>query len=430
MKRKAIEELIKWKKQNNPTPVLLTGAKGVGKTYLAYDFAKAFFERIFYVNFEREPERMKGFLSCIADKKIQKFQDFFHIIPEEEKQARILIMDEISYCDDLRKYGLPKILSEIFDFIIMISSCPLSKDITKCMTKLPIYPMEFDEFLRAIGNEWYIDLIGLHYISNKKIPDIVHKELLELHQLYLQIGGMPGVLNEYINLSSVINLSEQHSFLIGTYHDYIMRDYSDSDALKMKQVFDSLSCQLTKDNKKFKYNLIRKGTTHLMYKDAIQKLCDIHYVIKCKRITTEQLNKPGDFFDLRNDFTDDTNINFKLYFPDTGFLYTKITETIGIPEKNNFKISLLENYLAQSLQAKQYPFAFWESDSMAKIDFVIYKDKELLPIEIFKDNTTRSKSINILKQQCDFPYAIKVSSRNFEVGNHIKYVPYYAVFCI
>lgn len=421
---------MKWKKQNNNTPVLLTGAKGVGKTYLAYDFAKAFFDRIFYMNFEREPEMMKIFLPIKSESAAEKFKNFFQIDSGESKQNRILIIDEIGCCEEIRKNGLSEKILELFAYIIVISSCPLPAQFTRNMIITPLYPMEFDEFLRATGNEWYIDLIGLHFISNKKIPDIVHKELLELHQLYLQIGGMPGVVNEYINLSSVVNVSERHSFLIGTYHDYILKAYSDGEALKMKQVFDSLIGQLMKDNKKFQYNLIRKGTTHSMYKEAIQKLGEIHYIIKCNRITAEQLIKPDDYFEQKYDIEDEVNTNFKLYLPDTGLLYTKIKEEIGLQENNNYRKALLENYVAQSLHTKQYPFAFWESDSMAKIEFIVYRKNEILPIEIFQDNNTRSKSINILKQQCDFPYAIKISSRNFECTNRLKYVPYYAVFCI
>jgi predicted AAA+ superfamily ATPase len=90
----------------------------------------------------------------------------------------------------------------------------------------------------------------------------------------------------------------------------------------------------------------------------------------------------------------------------------------------------LENYVAQSLKAKNYLFAFWESESMAKIDFIFLRSQDIIPVEIFEGDNTRSKSISVLKQKCSFPYAVKISSRNFEFSNQIKYVPYYAVFCL
>ncbi|MDD3174225.1 MAG: AAA family ATPase [Herbinix sp.] len=430
MKRKAIEDLIKWKELNNRTPILITGAKGVGKTYLAYDFAKAFFEYIYYINFEREPLLRRLFKSSDKIKTNDMLSEHFHLNSENIKESRILILDEINCCIEAMEIMNAKYLSENFDYIIIISSYPVSNEYSNNILKLPIYPFEFDEFLRATSNEWYIELISTHFKTNKKIPDIVHKELLELHQLYLRIGGMPGIINEYLNLSSTVNISEQHSFLIGSYHDYILRDNSDSDAFKMNQVFDSLILQLMKDNKKFQYKLIRKGTTHSMYKEAIRKLSDLNYIIKCNRISSDHLIEPLKTFENAAWFDEETDTNFKLYLPDSGLLYSKIVEEYGSSWDLSQNKALLENYVAQSLQAKHYPFAFWESDSMAKIDFIIYKNKELIPIEIHENSNTRSKSISVLKQKCDFPYAVKISSKNFELSNQIKYVPYYAIFCI
>lgn len=431
MKRKLINELIKWKTEDIGNPVLLTGAKGVGKTYLSYDFAKAFFERIYYVNFEREPEACMFFLSDNSTKLSEKLCEYFHVDTEEASDIRLLILDEISYCKHILKYLNSDTIIKNFPHIILISSNPiddLGDDLH--IRNLQVYPLEFDEFLRATSNDWYIELIINHYNSNKKIPEIVHKELIALHKLYLQIGGMPAMVNEYLNLSSVVNVAEQHSLLIGSYHDCILRDHPDSEALKMNQVFDSLVLQLIKENKKFQYKLIRKGTTHSMYKDAIQKLIDYRFVIKCSRISTEQLQNPEYTLQSKEWNSLDGNTNFKLYFPDTGSLYSQIVRTLGITSVQKQYKALLENYVVQSLQAKNFSFAFWESDSMAKIDFILEKQNEIIPIEIHSSDNTRSKSISILKQKCEFDYAIKVSSKNFEFSNQVKYVPYYAVFCL
>lgn len=429
MKRKVIDELIKWKTENSGIPILLTGAKGVGKTYLAYDYAKAFFEHIFYINFEREPKKARFFQSKDVRTINEQLEQHFHITEEVPIHNRILILDEISCCTDALQIVKDGLLQGSFEYIIAISSNPLSSEYAGNYHRVSVHPLEFDEFLLATSNEWYIETIINHFNADKKIPEIVHKELLALHKMYLQIGGMPGMVNEYLNLSSAVNVSEQHSNIVGSYHDYILRDNADSDALKMNQVFDSLVYQLMKDNKKFQYKIIRKGTTHTMYRDAIQKLIEQNYVIRNNRISTEQLQHPTELI-IINNACDDTNTNFKLYLPDTGILYSRIIEEQGIASMAVHKKALLENYVAQSLQAKNYPFAFWESDSMAKIDFIIAKNLELIPIEIHVSDNTRSKSISILKQKCDFPYAVKISSKNFEFSSQIKYVPYYAVFCL
>jgi predicted AAA+ superfamily ATPase len=105
-------------------------------------------------------------------------------------------------------------------------------------------------------------------------------------------------------------------------------------------------------------------------------------------------------------------------------------EEKGILFDQQVEKSLIENFVAQSLHNKGYQLSFWESDSMAKIEFVIYKDNAFIPIEIHSDDNTRSKSISIIKQRYDFPYAVKISSKNFEFTDQIKYVPFYAVFCL
>ncbi|MGB4657970.1 MAG: AAA family ATPase [Mobilitalea sp.] len=430
MKRKLIDELIKWKEINTGKSILLTGAKGVGKTYLAYDFAKAFFENIFYLNFEREPKARSIFASNNADEISFQLTNYFHLNEEIPVESRILILDEISYSQEILMAIKDSSIPNLFQNIIYISSNRIDSEDYSDFIILPVFPLEFDEFLRATGYEWYIETIINHYNSNKMIPEIVHKELLGLHKLYLQIGGMPGMINEYLNLNSVANVSEQHGFLVSSYHDYILKDNQVSDALKMNQVFDSLTQQLMKSNRKFQYKLIRKGTTHAMYKDAIRKLTDTNYVIKCTRINNEDLVTPSKTFASEEWCNVETNTNFKLYLPDTGLLYSKIVEEQGNHFDTLHKKALLENYMAQSLQAKKYSFAFWESDSMAKIDFITYHNQELIPIEIFAGSNTRSKSISILKQKCEFSYSVKVSKKNFEYSNQVKYVPYYAVFCL
>ncbi|HHX13194.1 MAG TPA: DUF4143 domain-containing protein, partial [Clostridiales bacterium] len=354
---------------------------------------------------------------------------------------------------DIMKIINSSSLRKSFTHIIAISSTPVTKEVEEQFNILPIYPLEFDEFLVATGNEWYIEVITTHYVSNKKVPEIVHKELLGLLNIYLQIGGMPSAINEYINMASLINIHEQHNYLISFYYDYSQTNIGESDTLKMKQVFDSIPLQLLKTNKKFQYNLIRKGTTYGMYKDAIDRLEDSHSIIRSYKISSSDLeNLHGDF---DNVFTEEknreeNNSSFKLYFPDAGILHTKISECImkkhidykdiklneksykGIVIGQNELIdkALLENYVAQSLNNKGIAFGFWESDSMAKVDFLIRKEDDLIPVELHWNKNTRSKSISVLKQKYDFPYSIKLSAKNYGLTNKVKYIPYYAVFCL
>lgn len=433
MKRNIVDQLIQWKNEWNTEtgkPLLLTGIKGVGKTYLAYDFAKAFFERISYVNFEHEPGREDMIMTALSDRnqRMANLRIIFGIVPDEPIQNHLLILDEISGTKDFicMLEGLQA--AGIFSCILCISSNPVSGEIISACCHIPVFPLEFDEFLLATSNEWYIETIKNHFEANKKIPDIVHKELLSLFHLYLKIGGMPSAINEYLSLNSIINVPEQHEKLTGIYHDILLRNCSESDALKMIQVFDSIPAQLEKENKKFQFRQIRKGTTYSMYKAAIDYLTASEYIIKCIKTGDDQLSGIENFSLLYDAVSDESN--FKLYFPDTGLLSAKMPLNILNSDTNMYK-GLLENYTAQSLHRHGYPLYFWESGSMAKIDFLVQmSNTDFIPIEIHTSENTRSKCINVFKNKYPFPYAVKISSRNFKYENQIKYVPYYSIFCL
>lgn len=430
MKRNAINKLIQWKKTKKHKPVLLTGAKGVGKTFLAFDFSNAFFENIIYINFEHQTNIEEIFEISdyieIRDKLIE-VNLFVHSDKKKTKinlSQTILVLDEVPNKNLLLEKIDLLYKKDIFPYIITISSNSTYVDSHKFQHNfkhISLHPFSFDEFLRAINCDWYIGTIKTHFESNTKIPDILHKELLQLHDLYLQIGGMPQLINEYLAQSTTINLAEQHKALVGSYYNFILENDMESQGLKMKQVLESLPLQLIKNNKKFQYKIIRKGTTYAMYKDAIDNLVDGGYCLRCNKISTEDLvsiTKPK------------KSTSFKLYMPDVGLLYTGLMGEGKQYKDPSMRKALLENYIGQTLYSSGYPLYFWESSSMAKIEFIIKKDKTFIPIEIHTSSNTRSKSVSVLKQSIDFPYAIKISNKNFSFSNDIKYVPYYATFCI
>jgi hypothetical protein len=430
LKRKAIDGLIEWNSNQLSKPVLLSGAKGVGKTYLAYDFARSFFEQILYINFEREPISHEFFRTKDSLETAKRLVKHFKLSEDvaDNTDGRILILDEISFYPEALFHLIPLKDSGFFPRIIVITSSLVPETYSSKLMVLPIHPLEFDEFLLATANDWYIEAITTHFETNKPLPEIVHKELLALHELYMRIGGMPGTINEYLNFNSLVNIPEQHSLQIGAYHDYILQSNPEGEALKMNQVIDSLALQLLKPNKKFQYKLIRKGTTYAMYKDAILMLKELEYALQCSKCQIEELMSPNT--DTTTAVNSEELTSFKLYLPDTGFLYSRISE-------ENFPVSdpivrkaLLENYVAQAFHAKADQLWFWESDSMAKVDFILRREDCLIPVEVHIDENTRSKSISVLKQRYDFPYAVKISPKNFDYSNQVKYVPYYAVFCL
>lgn len=407
---------MEWKADPERRPFFLTGRKGVGKTYLACDFAKSFFEDYIYINFETNPGMDSILFSNPNIPLIEAIRRYFEL-PEGLLSSVPVVFDEISYSP-----GLLAEISRNFDFqnVLFLMLTSYENDLPDSVKKAcsasetVLGGMDFDEFLIATSNDWYIDVIRGHYEAGKKIPEIVHNELLTLFEDYLTVGGMPGAVSEFVTMESANNVAEQHRILSDSYYTEIGKRNQESDALKIHQVYDTIAAQLLKENRKFQYRLIRKGATRTLYGGAIEYLTRNGYVLRCCRE-----NDPG---------------QFKLYLPDVGMLHTMLLPKI--PEQpvkeliDSVKKILLENYVLASLTENGYQPFYWESDSLAKIDFIITKNGEPIPIEVRSGENTRTKSIGVYRQHCDYPYSYKISAKNFEITPDTRFIPYYAVFCL
>lgn len=428
MKRKLIEKLLEWKEQADKKPLLITGAKGVGKTYLAYDFGKSFYDNVVYFNFETEPETYKQLLSQSEENLYEQLKMAYHLKEPDESQV-LVILDDFIYCQDT--IGLFSLLHKLLpdcDLLCICNSGAIVEVPKDDFYKLCLYPLDFEEFLMSTGEKWYIDAIAEHYKTNSRVPDIVHEELLSLLEQYLMVGGMPLAVNEYINTGGLFNISSQHSMLLNAYLTDIGLK-GDKEALKIRQIIETVPAQLYKENKKFQYTLIRRGTTQTMYALAMEYLMRSGYGIICQKAEDSSLSD-GVFQKAEEIESSFTLHNFKLYLLDVGILYSMLIRETGF-QQEKLRKGLLNNYLAQSLTANGYETYYWESASSAGIDFLIGKESKVLPIEVWPDEYTRSKNISIFKSKCKhMEYSIKVSTKNFEYHNDIKYVPLYAVFCI
>lgn len=417
MKRNIIYEMIEWKtsnkdKLNNTPPLVLAGLKSIGKTYLAYDFARIFFNYIYYFNFELKPADAKIFTDNNLSHSILSVNEY----PEDDyPKNRVLILDEIQYLDDYYKV-LSKLYTEKeFPYIIIISSNEtFAQSINFNKNYIKVAPLFFDEFLNAIGQDWYVDAIINHFNTNKKLPEIVHNELLDLHSIYIKVGGFPQAINEYLNFAATINVSSIHKTINNQLLNYLSIDekvINDNEVLKVNQIYNGTIKQLIKENKKFQYNIIRKGTTQNYFSKAIEYLTSNGYLLISEKI--------------------DSN-GFKLYYSDVGILNTELTSSKELDDldKSIYEKAIMENYIGQVLQNNGHKLLFWESDSIAKIDFIIKNHKDYIPIEVFTGNYTRTKSVSIFKKEYKVPYSIKISTNNFSYKNGVKNIPIYAAFCI
>lgn len=403
MKRNAVTKLIDWKESGTTVPFLLVGTKGTGKTYLAMEFAEAYYPQYLYVNFELNAEAEHFFEDKIREgATVAETIAAFFQLDERYLSELVVILDEISFCPVLQK-----VLIEGVTVPIIAISGNLPEEEKFCVCR--IYPMGFDEFLSAVGSDWYIDIIQGHFQNQKPVPDIVHQELLALFEEYLIVGGMPAAVNEYISSKSVYNVAEVHAMVKCRMQSVLDVLYDEKESGKASQVLQVLPEQLKKENKKFRFNLIRKGVTYALYKNSIDALVRSGMVLRLNEQTRET--------------------HFKLYLPDVGML----SSAFGGTENEETRKAVLENYVMQTLvMNEKISLCFWESEAQAKVDFIISDDTKETAVELRTSMNGRSKSIvsyqTANKKSGDEYY--RFGFENFYSTSVMRQIPYYAVFCI
>ncbi len=480
-----MDKLIEWKDNTNHKVTMLYGASGVGKTYLALDFAKSFYEQFIYFDLGEDSSVIDNILE--SDRKelehnLDMYQELTirntdskdvnsEAVPSNKKEEVLLIFDNtqlffeksdneidssidiVSNKDKLKevfellnqslKYHVLAISNEVMD--VFMPSDKISNQI--------LHPLDFEEFLYAIGHEWYIETIKIHYQTNSRLPVIVHNQLLKLFDTYLEIGGMPLAVNEYNNTETLYNISNQHKLIMNSYL-YEISKKENLDGLKINQVFCSMDKQLLKENRKFKYSMIRKGATCGIYSSAIKYIQNSFYGLSCFKLDNIEIDagcsEHIDYVHSLYNIKDKNMQNVKLYYFDVGLLNTTIKrsstklESVDINRNNNSnslannkllhtnkRRALIENYIAITLASNGYPLIYWESNSLAKMEFIIMKDNVIIPIEVRSNDMTRSKNFSVFRNQYkNVNEQIKISTRNFEYNNRVKYVPIYAAFCI
>lgn len=431
MQRKAMNDLITWKNKKNRKPLLLYGARQVGKTYLVKEFAKEHFKDIIYVNFETNnivgkiidenisPEYIIKNLEIAFNKKINK-ETTLIFFDEIQKNTRALTSLKYFYEEAPEYYviGAGSLLG------IHINKKEFSFPVGK-VDFLTIYPLSFDEFLINTKNDLLLDSIKECFKTDKQLSSLLHTQALDLYYDYLAIGGMPEAVKEFIESNSMITAIDYQKAIIESYKSDITKYSATTDAPKIIATFDSIPVQLAKENKKFQYKLVQKGGTNSIFGYSINWLVNAGIANKC---TKTKIGVPLKMYEELD--------SFKLYMNDVGLL-TNLSEFPIYLIKNREAVNevmigmLTENYVASSLKYNGLNLNYWKNDFNSKLDFVLQSEKGLIiPLEVKSSTHTKSKSLNNYMKEYKPKYGIRVSSKNFGFKNSIKSVPLYAVFCI
>ena len=428
MRRYIKDKLIEWKNKENRKPLILRGARQVGKTYILKEFGKEEYENIAYFNFDHD-EDLKNLFKNTKDPKRILEQLTFAIGSVIKPEKTLIIFDEIQECPDALN-SLKYFNEEANEYHIVCAGSLLGVKINRFQSSFPVgkveylemHPMTFTEFLIADGCQNLVDYMNSINII-EKIPDIIFSQLNDKLKYYLIIGGMPEVVNTWISTRNIELVNEvQEQILKGYENDFGKHTEEKNIYLKISIIWESIVSQLSKENKKFLYQVAKEGARAREYEDAINWLSDANLVNKIFNIT-----KPD--FPL-NAYTDLSS--FKLYMLDIGLLRRKANLDSRIVIEGNklfeeFKGALTENYVLNMLiYLNNFNPNYYVFDRH-EIDFMIQEKNKIIPIEVKSSESVNNTSLTKFNSMNDNEISIRFSTNNLDKSGKILNIPLFMV---
>ncbi len=430
MERDLYKKLLEWKKQKINIPYMLVGVRQTGKTYLLTEFCKNEFDNYLYINLDNMEKIKEVFENTLIPEEIIKNIEAILNV-EIDVENTVIFIDEIQVSE--RAISSLKYFCESEKpYKIVCAGSLLGVKINRFKSSFPVgkvwidylYPMNFSEFLKAIGENKLLKLIEECYKNMTPMLEVTHKKALNLYYDYMCIGGMPASVIEYIeNGKDVLKCNDKLQKIMITSYLADMAKYTENtESIKNNKIYNSIPVQLGKENKKFKYSLVEKSARSREYENSVDWLISSNMILKCQGI-----NIP------KSPLKSNVEENFKLYLSDIGVLrvLSKIEKNEILLNKNMlYKGVLAENYVAEILYAKNRDLYYWKLGSQYEVDFLISIDGDIIPIEVKASDNVTSKSLNYYIQRYKPIYSIRISIKNFGFSNNIKSIPLYAAHLI
>ena len=436
MKRKISKWLSEWKTNPKRMPLIINGARQVGKTYIIKQFGKEEYKHILYLNLEIEDNFCKFLETELSPDKIIQYLEAAKGVNVNAGNT-LIFFDEIQVCEQALT-SLKYFCEQAPEQHVIAAGSLLGVSINRNtinrnkhsfpvgkVQQINMYPMDFEEFLWAMDREKLSEEIKAHFDKDLAMPNALHDIALQYHQQYMIVGGMPAAVSSFIETGSYNNVQLIQNDIMQQYIADMSKYATSATSVKIRACYNSIPAQLAKDNRKFQYKTVQRGGTATIFGEAIDWLQFAGIVLKCQRLE-------HGFIPL-NAYADLSN--YKLYMADIGILtlHSRIplqTMLSPIEVHNIFLGSMAENYVAQAFVNKGYDLFYWQSEGKAEIDFVLQIQDSVIPVEVKKGHRNRSRSLGIFANKYKSPYAIRISKKNFGFENNIKSVPLYAVFCI
>ena len=431
MYRKITTFLEQWKESEHRKPLILQGARQVGKTYSVLKFGRTHYDNVVYFNFETNPKLNETFDENISPDYLIPILS--HIAGQTiVKERTLIVFDEVQLCERALT-SLKYFCEDAPDYHIIVAGSLLGVAVNRAKFSFPVgkvdmktlYPMDMEEFMLALGEDNLVSQIKESFVSDKPLPSALHDAAMQLYRQYLVVGGMPECVMQYAETKDYILVRHMQDTILASYLNDMSKYNNLNEIKKTRLTYDNITVQLSKKNTRFQYKLIKKGGRASEFENDIEWLCLSGIVSQVYRV--EQIKKP-----LENYRDIDA---FKIYVSDMGLLCAKKDVAANdilymVDELNDFKGGMTENYVNVQLSINGYNTYYWQSERGAEIDFIIQREGRLIPIEVKSADNTRAKSLKVYMDTFKPEYAIKLSSKNFGYEDNKKIVTLYAAFCI
>lgn len=431
MYRKIIDYLERWKENKYRKPLILQGARQVGKTYSILEFGRTHYENVAYFNFETNPRLADTFEESISPDYLVPVLS--HIAGQTiVREKTLIIFDEVQLCERALT-SLKYFCEDAPDYHIIVAGSLLGVAVNRTKFSFPVgkvdmktlYPMDMEEFMMAMGEKDLAEQIKKSFQSDTPLPLALHDKAMALYRQYLVVGGMPECVMQFAQTKDYILIRHTQDTILASYLNDMSKYNNLNEIKKTRLTYDNITVQLSKENTRFQYKFVKKGGRASEFENAIEWLTLSGIVSQVYKV--EQIKKP-----LENYRDIDA---FKIYVSDSGLLCAKKDLPANdvlymVEEISDFKGGMTENYVNTQLRTNGYQTYYWESKRGAEVDFIIQRDGQLIPIEVKSADNTRAKSLKVYMETYKPAYAIKLSSKNFGFEEGKKTVPLYAAFCI
>lgn len=419
-----------WKDKPRRKPLLLYGARQVGKTHLIKQFGAECFSGVEYFDLEKDPFARNAFSGSLDPEVIiaNLSQAAGHAI---DVRDTLIVFDEVQasnralaslkyFCEDMPQAYVAAAGSLLG---VAVSREGFSAPVGK-VDAMTLRPMAFDEFLRAVGFASLVGGIEGAYASDA--PYFMHERALELYRSYVLVGGMPEAVLVFAEQGDYQAVAEVQGNILDLYVADMAKYAQPYETARILEAWRSIPAQLAKENRKFQYKTVRSGGRASQYAAALAWLSAAGLVNVCTQVTSARLPLAAQ----------ENRGFFKVYMADTGLLSAsmRMRPAALLDELSGERLdvgALTENYVAQALAANGVDLRYWVSAGTAEVDFVMEGEgSRAIPVEVKSSRNVRSRSLGVYREKYGPDLCLRLSTKNFGFENGIKRVPLYAAFCV